>query len=396
MTGAPTADRPMISVLLCQQCGEEQPHHLRLGPEGIVETVCTACGRVVSLPQRRSARVALGPYVLGGGAPVLVYARVPAGRAGAALAGTVRRLAAAGAHVVEVDARQAEEAVTRRLAGEIPVALVANAGRGFADAYKLVHHPHAGRVDGLAAVRWLYDGEEGHLRLVLTAAVQRRVPLVVAVPLASASADGFLNALERASGPLGKTGLASVVLEFCHADPALMMAACEQAAERLPCPFVVRLAQGWVEQASAERVPPALGTFLRQRRCDGLAVESREDPVTGVGAAWRLLAELWLPVAAPPPQVEVSVAAAPRAPLPGAARVLDTLRTAASVPGRVVEGLRSPQVAALPSRVLTKPVRFWHEVQRNGAGVFLTVPRRLATKPVRLVRELVGHPGRGA
>src|SRR5690606_28344177 len=79
MSAAPRADRPLVSVLFCQECSREQPHQVRLGPEGVVETVCTACGRVVSLPQRRSAPVVLGPYVLGGGAPVLVSARVPAG-----------------------------------------------------------------------------------------------------------------------------------------------------------------------------------------------------------------------------------------------------------------------------------------------------------------------------
>ena len=397
MSAAPRADRPLVSVLFCQECSREQPHQVRLGPEGVVETVCTACGRVVSLPQRRSAPVVLGPYVLGGGAPVLVSARVPAGRSGAALAGTVRRLAAAGAHVVVVDDRQAEEAAALSVAVETPVALVANARRGFASAYRLLHHPCAGRAHGLAAVRWPYDGEESHLRLLLSAAARRRVPLVLAVNLAAAPAEGFLSALERACATPGREQFPPIVLEFRHRDTARMMAAYQEAAERLFCPFMVRLTWAWVERALVgEAVPPALGTFLRQRFCDVVAVDCGEDPATGVEAARRLLADLWLPMATPPPQVEVSVAAALRTPWPGAARVLHTLRSAAGVPGRVVEGLRSPQVAALPARVLTKPARFWHEVQRDGAGVLLTVPRRLATKPVRLVRELVRQPHPGA
>jgi len=98
--------------------------------------------------------------------------------------------------------------------------------------------------------------------------------------------------------------------------------------------------------------------------------------------------DLWLPVAAP--RVAAAVATGRQAGALGHVRVLETVGAWASVPRRVVRGLRSPAVGRLPARVLTKPVRFWHEVRREGPGVLLTVPRRVATKPVRLMQELRG------
>lgn len=154
-----------------------------------------------------------------------------------------------------------------------------------------------------------------------------------------------------------------------------------------------------------------MGRFLRQRWCDALGVIEEEavssaategasgqgaaatgarvDGAGMVAAARRLLVELWLPVAPVQPQAEVEVKAADRrATRLGGGPVLDTLRTAAGVSMRVARGLRNPAVGRLSSRVLTKPVRFWHEVRRDGPGVLLTVPRRVATKPVRLMRQL--------
>lgn len=401
-----TSQRQLISILRCQVCGDERPHELQLDHEGIVATVCTACGRTVSLPHRRSSRVSVGAYVLGGGAPLLVLGRAREDLAGAPLAAAVQRLAAAGAHLVEVSGRQARDDAVLRLASGIPVALVVNAGRRLADAYGPLNHPLAGKRGGFAAVRWVYDGDESHVGLLLAAARRRRVPLVLAVPLAEVNPADAVRALGRR--PLS---LDHVVVEFCHPDPDRVLAAYEEAADQVPCPFLGRLPYRWVNQAVNDGVPPALGRFLRQRWCDALGVIEEEavssaategasgqgaaatgarvDGAGMVAAARRLLVELWLPVAPVQPQAEVEVKAADRrATRLGGGPVLDTLRTAAGVSMRVARGLRNPAVGRLSSRVLTKPVRFWHEVRRDGPGVLLTVPRRVATKPVRLMRQL--------
>lgn len=393
MTSAGLAEGRLVSVLHCPACQGEQPHEVRLDQEGVVETACRGCGRTVSLPQRRSARIALGPYVIGGGAPLLVVGRVPAGVPASGLAQAVRMLAAAGAHAVELDLQQAQDALAQRLAGEIPVALVVDAGQRLADAYRLLSRARAHPAGGWAAVRWSYDGQPGHLGLLMAAAARHRVPLVVAAPLGAARAGALLDALARGQGP--------VLLEFCGDPPQPLLAAYEQAAQQVRCPFYGRLPREWLEGERAGE-SARLGTFLRQRLLDGVGAAAA-DPLAGADAAAaadgaalvrRLLAELWLPVAPPPPRAAVSVVAGPRVGWPVPVPVLGTLRSAAGVPGRVVRGLRNPAVARLPARVLTKPLRFWHEVRRDGPGVLWSVPRRVATKPVRLMRQL-GREVRG-
>ncbi|HEY8495903.1 MAG TPA: hypothetical protein VIK98_02560 [Limnochordales bacterium] len=373
----------VLSVLHCQACGEERPHRVRLSQDGIVETVCTACGRALSVPQRKSARLAFGPYTLGGGAPMLVHGRVPAAAAGAALSDAVRALAAAGCHVVEVTAAQAQDVHARRLAGEIPVALVVDAGSRLADAYRLTADAQAGRPGGWAAVRWVYDGSPGHLGLLLEAAARRGVALIVAVPLDEWAPDTVLRALREC-----RASLDQLVLEFFGAAPHRLVAAYGQAAGFLRSPFYGRFPAVFLRGAAGEEADPALAAFLRARQCDCLGAEG--DGPAGPHAAQRALLDLWLPVAASPPHLEVTVAAGRQTGVLGHVRALETMGAWASVPGRVVRGLRSPAVGRLSARVLTKPVRFWHEVRREGPGVLLTVPRRVATKPVRLMQELRG------
>lgn len=377
----PLAESYVLSVLHCQECGGERPHQVRLSRDGIAETVCTACGRALSVPQRKSARLAFGPYALGGGAPMLVHGRVPAGAAGAALSGAVRALAAAGCHVVEVSAAQAQDVRARRLAGEIPVALVVDAGTRLADAYRFTADAQAGRRGGWAAVRWVYDGSPGHLGLLLEAAARRGLPLIVAVPLDEWAPEAVLAALRES-----RASLDQLVLEFFGAAPPRLMAAYGQAAGCLRSPFYGRFPAAFLRGAAAEEADPALAAFLRARHCDCLG--ANEDGPPGAHAAQRALLDLWLPVAAP--RVAAAVAAGRQAGALGHVRVLETVGAWASVPRRVVRGLRSPAVGRLPARVLTKPVRFWHEVRREGPGVLLTVPRRVATKPVRLMQELRG------
>lgn len=372
----------IVSVLHCQACGEERPHRVRLSPEGVVETACAACGRALSVPQRKSARLVLGPYTLGGGAPMLVHGRVPASAAGAALTDAVRGLAASGCHVVELSAEQTRDPHARRIAGEGLVALIADAGQRLAEAYRLVIDPQAAQPGGWAAVRWVFDGSPGHLGLLLDAAARRGVPVIVTVPLDGLAVDTALTALREC-----RASLDHVAVEFSGAAPVQLLDAYGQAAAELRCPFYARFPLDFLQGTGADVAGPSLAAFLRARHCDCVGAAEDAGPA-GVEAARRLVSDLWLPLAAAPPRLAVSVAVGRPSVGSGHSRLLDPMGGWAEVPGQVVRRLRSPAVGELSARVLTKPVRFWREVRREGPGVLLTVPRRVATKPVRLVREL--------
>ena len=414
-------DRYVTTVLRCQACDGERPHRVRLGREGIVETSCTACGRTLAVPQRRSARLALGPFVLGGGAPMLVHGRVPSGIPAGELGAAVGALAAAGCHVVEIEAGLVSDPALRRIVSEVPVAFVADAGRRLVDACRLVADPALRPAGGVAAVRWVYDGSLEHFSLLWQAAVRRGVPLWLAVPLDEVPAAGAASAVARAVAAVddavtaaaggGGDGEASLVLEFTGTDPAKTMSAYAQAAERVSCPLHARFPRRWLAGEAGEEVYGALSAFVRARLCDcvGASVDDGlpssvagddhrpgavasddelQEAVAGAAAVRRLLQELWLPVAPAPPRVEVTVQAHPDGRKAAPASITETLLAAASAPARVAERVDPLAVAALPLRALTKPVRLWHEMRRDGAGVLLTMPRRVATKPLRLMREL--------
>lgn len=379
-----------LSMLLCPRCGAEKLHRIVWRNGSAVETVCTACGRALQLPWRRSLRVRLGPYPLGGGAPILLFGRVPSGLRSRALAAAVREMADAGCHAVEVDGRAAGEPGCPRLAGEAPVAIVADAGQRSGLAYQLLTKNRA-QESGISAVRWVYNRQRGHLALLLAAARRRGMLLLVSADLRSVELSDVVEAL--AASP--DSGHAVLSLE--SDDPGQCLAGYEKAAKKLSCPFHLNMPLGPAGAgrtvAGGEQDGLVLERFLRQRLGDSWTVAvggsvraagaaqapaalgstpaagSALDAAARVAEARELLMDLWLPVAARPPRVQMTVARlahSRKGPLPPARTLL----------------------AGWPARIWTKPGRLWREVLQDGAGALLSMPGRAATKPVRIMGEL--------